>query len=326
MTSAAEQETRGISPFLDPHIAHREFQEALCLEKSRSLSTPLRSILTIELNITELCNRKCVFCPRIDPKIYPNQNLNMELSMIQRLVEEVKRNAIYPRFSFSGFGEPLLNKSLVDFVRHIHSELPEHTIEINTNGDRLTRAKIAELYEAGLTYLYINMYDGPEQAPVFHELMATSGIGLERYQLRPHWLGAESDYGLTLNNRSGTVNSPEIKLLPLRRKLERRCHYPFYKLLLDWNGDVLFCSNDWGRKIIVGNLMHLSLEDLWMSPALREIRQKLANGDRSQSPCNTCNVNGLITGGESFRTLMRHYVQKEELRLDEVPEDVRGFA
>ena len=33
------------------------------------------------------------------------------------------------------------------------------------------------------------------------------------------------------------------------------CYYPFYKLFVDWNGDVLFCSNDWGKEHVVGNLL-----------------------------------------------------------------------
>ena len=313
---------RGLSEVVDPHLSHRKDQEALCLERSQGLATPLKSILTIELNITELCNRKCVFCPRVDPSIYPNQNLNMDLAIIQRLVADVKRLGIYPRFSFSGFGEPILNKQLPKFISYIRSELPDHTIEINTNGDRLNVEKVRNLFAAGLTYLYINLYDGQEQAAGFHQLMSESGINRARYELRPHWVGAEGDYGLTLNNRSGTVNSPTINLLPLREKLERRCHYPFYKMLLDWNGDVLFCSNDWGRKIIIGNLSKLSLEDIWLSERFVAIRERLVNGDRTQSPCNTCNVNGTITGSDSVKVLLRHYVQTEKMRRDQVPSDI----
>ena len=326
MSEATDADVRGISEIVDPHLAHRKDQEALCLERSAGLQTPLTSILTIELNITELCNRKCIFCPRIDPKVSPNQNLNMEIELVQRLVAEVKRLGIYPRFSFSGFGEPVLNKSLVDFISHIRSELPNHTIEINTNGDRLNPEKVRSFFSAGLTYLYINLYDGPEQAEGFHQLMSDSGVDKARYQLRPHWVGAEGDYGLTLNNRSGTVNSPTINLLPLKQKLDRRCHYPFYKMLLDWNGDVLFCSNDWGRKIVVGNLMSLSLEEIWLSPILREIRSRLLQGDRSQSPCNTCNVNGLITGSNSVKVLLRHYLAKEEIAPTAIPSDIDLFG
>ena len=314
-------EIRGVSAVSDPHLNHRKDQEALGIERSKFLETPLRSILTIELNITELCNRKCVFCPRVDPEVYPNQNLNMDQSVVEAVVSNVSKLGIFPRFSFSGFGEPVLHKRLAELIRIIRTVLPDHTIEINTNGDRLNVEKVRSYFSAGLTYLYINLYDGPEQADGFHTLMSDSGVDPARYQLRPHWIGAEGDYGLTLNNRSGTVNSPTINLLPLKKQLDRRCHYPFYKLLVDWNGDVLFCSNDWGRKIVIDNIMRSSLENIWMNEKFLDIRTRLLQGSRDFAPCNTCNVNGLITGSESAKVLVRHYLRTEKLRVDLVPEE-----
>ena len=32
-------------------------------------NSALNSLVVIEINLTELCNRKCVFCPKSDPKI-----------------------------------------------------------------------------------------------------------------------------------------------------------------------------------------------------------------------------------------------------------------
>ena len=34
----------------------------------------------VDLNPTELCNRRCVFCPRKDDTFYPNQNLHVDLA------------------------------------------------------------------------------------------------------------------------------------------------------------------------------------------------------------------------------------------------------
>ena len=314
---------RELSQNVDPHLKHREIKEAFCLEQSQKITTPLKSILTIELNITELCNRKCVFCPRVDPKIYPNQNLNMDITVIRKLVEEVAEIGIFPRFSFSGFGEPILHKQIVEFVNIIHSRLPRHTIEINTNGDRLNAPIIADLFAAGLTYLYVNLYDGPEQITHFEKLMQEADIDQDRYKFRPHYEGEQSEFGLTLNNRSGTVNSPSINLLPLNTKLDRRCNYPYYKLLLDWNGDVLFCSNDWGRNIIIGNFLQLSLPDIWLHPKFEEIRMRLLKGDRGFAPCEKCNVNGLITGTESVRVLVSHYLKNETILISDVPIDLQ---
>ena len=49
-------------------LEHRREQEENIEEKSDELK-PFDSILTVEINTTELCNRTCVFCPRHDPGI-----------------------------------------------------------------------------------------------------------------------------------------------------------------------------------------------------------------------------------------------------------------
>ena len=47
------------------------------IDKIEDSDNPIDAILAVEINTTELCNRKCVFCPRVDEQVYPNQNLNM---------------------------------------------------------------------------------------------------------------------------------------------------------------------------------------------------------------------------------------------------------
>ena len=59
-----------------------------------------------------------------------------------------------------------------------------------------------------------------------------------------------------------SVGVSDMRLPPMRRQMVRvasgggrspadlagrPCFYPFYKMLVDWDGRVLFCSNDWGR-------------------------------------------------------------------------------
>ena len=43
----------------------------------------------IELNINEICNRKCPFCPRVDPKTYPNQNIHMDVSLVETIADQL---------------------------------------------------------------------------------------------------------------------------------------------------------------------------------------------------------------------------------------------
>ena len=59
-------------------LEHRREQEAAHHKRlSNEPVDPLNSILTVEVNTTELCNRNCIFCPRHDPKVFPNRNLHM---------------------------------------------------------------------------------------------------------------------------------------------------------------------------------------------------------------------------------------------------------
>lgn len=291
-------------------LERRKSQEASHRRAIGGRHNVMDSLIAVEPNITELCNRKCVFCPRIDPHVYPNRNLHMSMEVAERVAQDLADAGSRCRISLSGFGEPLLHPAFDQVVQAFRSRLPYNAIEMNTNGDRLTAETLRRLYGAGLTTLYVNCYDGPEQVKPFADLFAGAGIPTTRYFLRKHW-GEASDFGLVLNNRSGTVNLAAAGVEPLTAPLARQCFYPFYKMLIDWNGDVLFCSNDWGRTIVIGNVMKESIRSLWLSEAMRNIRKRLMLGDRSQKPCNTCSVGGTLHGRSSFEQIVAHYAEEE---------------
>ena len=244
--------------FLD----HRRQQEKKHWSKKLKDGQPLDSILTVEINTTELCNRTCVFCPRHDPAVFPNRNLHLTVKGAQTIAEELGENQYQGKISFSGFGENLLNPNFIEIVKEFHFNLPTATLECNTNGDKLDSIYAAKLFRAGLDLLYINLYDGIEQIEHFDHIMKNAGIKENQYKYRMHW-GDFEKHGLILNNRSGTIDWVGIEEGDIKALQGKPCHYPFYKLFVDWNGDVLFCSNDWGREHVVGNLLqqtlHLSL-------------------------------------------------------------------
>ena len=191
--------------YIDPHLLHRKALEKKHFS-NETTKGPMASLLTIELNISELCNRTCVFCPRVDPKIYPNRNLNMEPELISRLIDEVERMELLCRFSFSGFGEPLLHKGFPEMIRQIRDRLPDNIIEVNTSGDQLDSSIIKHLFGAGLTYLYINLYDGPEQLNKFKKMIKDSGIGDDLVILRDRWYSDKKDYGVKARQYRNSKN------------------------------------------------------------------------------------------------------------------------
>ena len=291
---------------VDQHdfLAHRREQEEKHW-KNTTTKNPLDSILTVEINTTELCNRTCVFCPRHDPEVSPNRNLHLTVKGAKTIAEELGDNGFQGKISFSGFGENLLNPYFAEIIKEFRIELPMATLECNTNGDRLTEKKAKELYKSGLDLLYINLYDGIEQMEHFDKIM-TKVTHEDRYKYRMHW-GDFEKHGLILNNRSGVMDWVGVEDDTVENLKGKPCHYPFYKMFVDWNGDVLFCSNDWGREHVVGNLLSMSLHEVWFSKPMNKIRKRLMKGNRSESPCNKCSVDGSLFGKPSFDLIKEYY-------------------
>ena len=48
----------------------------------------------------------------------------------------------------------------------------------------------------------------------------------------------------------------------LEKKLDHPCYYPSYTFFMDYNGDVLMCAHDWGKKRILGNLKKKSFLEI----------------------------------------------------------------
>jgi len=243
----------------------------------------------VELNVNELCNRTCVFCPRVDPKTYPNQNLHMDIELASEISKQLLEVGFDGIVNISGTGEATLTKHLPLIVKKFGDK--KIHIEIVTNGDFLKPKLVSDLYSSGLKQLVVSMYDGPEQIEYFNNLFDECGIDEDLYTLRDRWYDEEDDYGLIYTNRAGSMGE---KLLSPH---ERPCYYPHYATYIDWNGDVLLCCQDmYNRTVKFGNVKDKPLFDIWVDKQLMDYRKKLVKGERTISPCNNCTANGMVFG------------------------------
>jgi len=78
-------------------------------------------------------------------------------------------------------------------------------------------------------------------------------------------------------------------------------------MMIDYTGEVLLCSHDWGKKLIAGYLDKESLIKIWTGSILTDVRKRLGSGDRNHSPCNNCDVLGTRQGGNHFKAWKKHY-------------------
>ena len=122
------------------------------------------------------------------------------------------------------------------------------------------------------------MYDGPEKDGLFIKILEEAKLEPQQFKLRKRYLPAEDSYGMTISNRAGatTIQDGPLNIGPLEEPLSRPCYYPFYQLLVDYDGSVLVCPHDWGKKLIVGNLVTEGISDQFRkSSTKRWIEMKL---------------------------------------------------
>jgi MoaA/NifB/PqqE/SkfB family radical SAM enzyme len=252
----------------------------------------LKGLVSVEINPTELCNRKCGFCPRSEKGGYPNRNLHLSKEIIVKVVEELLINDFRGIIHFSGFGEPLLNPDVVDYIKYIKTCAPHITVEMNTNGDKLCMKTLTDLRDY-IDTIIIDCYDGEEQKKRLQELL--SSVNFTKYIIRELWSGDEMINSNYFNNRGGSMQG-----IGNEYKDDKRCFIPFYKLYIDWNGDVLLCCNDWQRlQKNIGNVMRQPLIDIWHGAAFLTVRSNLLEGKRIDNACKNCNVCGTLQGYES---------------------------
>ena len=56
--------------------------------------------------------------------------------------------------------------------------------------------------------------------------------------------------------------------------MSRGCYYTSYQTLIDWNGNMYLCPQDWDRRLPVGNIMLKEFFDIWNGGVLNKYRRK----------------------------------------------------
>ncbi len=263
--------------------------------QSDSVTCFEETLKTVELNLTELCNRTCSFCPRHNPITYPNRNLSMSKETVTKISKDLQTLGFKNRVSLVGFGEPFLHKNLVEFVSIIRNDLPDlKWLEINTNGDFLSTDIIKQLSIAGCNQLTISMYDSDITESIT-QLVGDIDINVTFKHLY------QEKMELVEVNRHNILQKINIV------GKHDTCYLPFYKMFIDYDGSVLLCNNDWGRQAAVGNVNNENIMSIWNSEPMSIYRKNLLNNNRDMNPCKFCNINGTLFGKDSFEYYEKHF-------------------
>ena len=281
--------------FLDTNIKNKSktVEDKIQLIKNNGVLLPLPT--EIEISESGTCNRTCSFCPRsasdfVDKKEFISNSLHEKLCL------ELKDLNYKGTIRYSGFVEPLLDINIYNLISMVKKNLPECNVEMVTNGDPLNPKRLNKLFESGLDKILISAYDGKEDADKLEDLCVNANLTKEQYIVRHRYYSEEQDFGITLSNRSGLMENAEFKIESLKEPLKKPCYIPSYTFFLDYQGDVLMCPHDWGKKVILGDFKKEKLLDIWFSNKSKSIRKMLNKSNRNMEPCNVCDVEGTFMG------------------------------
>ena len=184
-----DKNIKRVGDFVDDHVS-----------KTENLKNGVPPFSSVEFSINGACNRRCIFCPRVNEEDYPNILQNLDMSAFKNLIKDLKSIDFNGRFSFTGFCEPLLTKNLDEYIFEISSNLKNSIIEIVSNGDVLVTKKgdsmLKKLFKAGLTRIRVSLYDGPHQIKIFEDIQKKNSLTDDQFMIRKRYLGPQIELDL----------------------------------------------------------------------------------------------------------------------------------
>lgn len=247
-------------------------------------------------NITT-CNRRCSYCPNsiYERGLAKNKKI-MEESLFKKIVEELAVIKFSGRISPVFFGEPLLDDRLVDWIKYVRENLPDALIIIHSNGDILTFELHNNLIKAGVNIFVITEH-GDEMSCNMRNLLekfhvvkyeddymhnvAYAPIGQKKATILYRDLKKNNN----LYNRGGL-----LKDMPAIKVEKTICELPSEILLIDYQGNIILCCNDYFSKIKFGNIKDESILDIWNKKEFKDTRSQLRKGDFRFDMCKKCKV------------------------------------
>ena len=293
----------GVDPRLDAHASWSpEWRKFLSEEPLQLLPDGAPLFNWVEISPTELCNRRCQLCPKSDRARFPSQPLTMHPYLYRKMADELRALDYHGIVILSGYGEPMLAACIYGMAAAF-SRVAQ--VKLVTSGDRLDRDAVVRLLDAGVSMFLVSLYDGPAQVEDFERTFAAARAPAHSYVLRPRWEGPDKNFGVKLTNRAGTVTAGSQPPVMAGHS----CYYPHYAMMVDWNGDVLLCCQDWNRRVKFGSLAYDSMVEAWSSPILRRYRMDLRAGHRQVTPCAQCNADGTLHGARHAEEWERYYAK-----------------
>jgi MoaA/NifB/PqqE/SkfB family radical SAM enzyme len=278
----------------------------LLLATGRDRAPRLPEIVQIES--TNICNAKCVFCPR--DEMQRRQGV-MSFDLYRKIVDECAALGI-THVRVHNYGEPFVDRQLVEKVRYAKQKGIQE-VGMISNGSLITDAVARGMIEAGLDAINISVdasgrevFESTRLGLKYDKVIANIErlvrIRAELGKRRPklilsfvrqnnsadeqafieHWKSIADKIHITdLHNWAGTLNHESDVNYP--------CYRPWLTFTVLWDGRVSLCCADFDGRHVLGDLNTSSIQEVWNAEPYRAARrQHLESG--GPEICRSCDL------------------------------------
>ncbi len=262
----------------------------------------------VQIESTNLCNAKCVFCPR--DEMHRRQGV-MDVDLFQKIVDECAALGI-THVRVHNYGEPFLDKQLVEKVRYAKQRgIAE--VGMISNGSLITEEIARGMIEAGLDAINISVdaagkevfertrlnldYDtvignirtlvrlreelGRKRPRLILSFVRQDNSADEQAFIREWGAVADKIHITDLHNWAGTLHE--------RSNVRYPCYRLWQTFTVLWDGRVSLCCADYDGRNVLGDLRTSTIAAIWNSPGYRAVRrQHLDSG--GPEICRSCDL------------------------------------
>ncbi len=274
------------------------------------------SMPAVDIGITNLCNANCIMCPHYKIKKFGT----MTMKLYKKIIDDVALCGI-ESVNLSFFGEAMLDKTLIEKIKYAKSK--DLKVGFFTNAALMFKDKSRELIEAGIDSITVSMdsnnkemyekirvncsYDDVKKnildfLEIRKELESDVKLGLVAVLMDENYNELKDYYKfwkkkvdginlINMENRSDSFDKKSKKSLSYQKDMIREpCFLLWSHLVVDWDGEVVLCCNDYAHEVVVGNLNKESIRDVWFGGKMKAIREIHKRGEFFKIPfCDKCN-------------------------------------
>jgi radical SAM protein with 4Fe4S-binding SPASM domain len=266
----------------------------------------------LAIETVRACNAKCTMCPSETMK-RPRGIMSREVH--ETILSKISRwGAPVSLITHAGLGEPLLDKMLEDRIRREKEVFPNAQVIVYTNGSLLDEARALKLIASGVDVVSFSIngfrketYEAVMQLPrdntyynveAFCRLKQRTGsnVGICVSLVKTDLCGQQEieEYSQYWQARHVTVVTPPWiswgnLLAHSVRKPQHPCLYIWKTMMIDNDGTVKLCCEDYDSQYPLGNIMTQEPSEIFNSPNIQRLRSNQLNGDFSWLPmCRNC--------------------------------------